>query len=145
MDDQKRIAEMAAYFTHCDLQPAHLLLTLNKAQTLFFKLKNFKTCGSFARRLLELGPKPDLASKVGALGGDLRLTLERNFSCLYSLSNLPPSLVLPQTRKILQVCDRDPKDAHKLDYDEHNPFTVCGNSYKPIYKGKPSVRLFGWP
>jgi len=59
-----RAAELAAYFTHCDLQPMHLMLTLRTAQTVFFKLKNFKTCASFARRLLELGPRPDLAATV---------------------------------------------------------------------------------
>ena len=32
--------------------------------TLVLQLKNFKTAGSFARRLLELGPKPDLAVQV---------------------------------------------------------------------------------
>ena len=55
---------MAAYFTHCKLQPVHLILTLRTAQTLFFKLKNHKTAASFARRLIELGPKPDIATTV---------------------------------------------------------------------------------
>lgn len=63
--DQKRVCEMAAYFTHCNLQPQHLILTLKTAQTLFFKVKNFKTAASFARRLLELGPKPEVAQQVG--------------------------------------------------------------------------------
>ena len=30
-----------------------------------FQLKNFKTAASFARRLLELGPKPEVAQQVG--------------------------------------------------------------------------------
>lgn len=64
LQDQKRLCEMAAYFTHCKLQPQHLILTLKTAQTLFFKLKNFKAAGSFARRLLELGPKPEIAQQV---------------------------------------------------------------------------------
>ena len=59
-DAQVRIAELAAYFTHCQLQPVHLTLTLRTAQTVFFKLRNFKTAGSFARRLLELGPPAEL-------------------------------------------------------------------------------------
>ncbi|CAI8007010.1 Coatomer subunit alpha [Geodia barretti] len=102
-EEQKRQCEMAAYFTHCDLQPIHLILTLRTALNLFYKLKNFKTAGSFARRLLELGPKAEIAA---------------------------------QTRKILQACDKNPTDAHKLLYDEHNPFSVCGASHKPIYRGK---------
>jgi hypothetical protein len=58
------VFQMAAYFTHCNLQPIHMILTLRTALNLFFKLKNFKTAASFARRLLELGPKPDVATQV---------------------------------------------------------------------------------
>jgi len=29
---------MAAYFTHCDLQPVHLVLTLRTALNLFYKV-----------------------------------------------------------------------------------------------------------
>ncbi|XP_031557525.1 coatomer subunit alpha-like isoform X1 [Actinia tenebrosa] len=107
LEEQKRVCEMAAYFTHCNLQPVHQILTLRTALNLFFKLKNFKTAGSFARRLLELGPRPDVAT---------------------------------QTRKVLQACDKNPTDAHQLQYDEHNPFSVCGLSYKPLYRGKPQEK-----
>merc|ERR1712013_708221 len=62
--DQKRVCEMAAYFTHCDLRPVHQVLTLRTALNLAFKLKNFKTAGGFARRLLELGPKPEVAQQT---------------------------------------------------------------------------------
>ncbi len=64
VEEQIRLAELAAYFTHCNLQPVHLMLTLRTAQNVFFKLKNFKTAGSFARRLLDLGPTADQALKV---------------------------------------------------------------------------------
>ncbi|XP_013382389.1 coatomer subunit alpha isoform X2 [Lingula anatina] len=64
LEQQKRLCEMAAYFTHCNLQPVHLILTLRTALNLFFKLKNYKTAASFARRLLELGPKPDVAQQT---------------------------------------------------------------------------------
>ncbi|XP_076308950.1 coatomer subunit alpha [Tachypleus tridentatus] len=107
LDQQKRLCEMAAYFTHCNLQPVHLILTLRTALNLFFKLKNFNTAGSFARRLLELGPRPEVAA---------------------------------QTRKILQACDKNPVDQHQLQYDEHNPFSICGQSYLPIYRGKPEIK-----
>ena len=32
------------------------------------QVKNFKTAASFARRLLELGPKPDVAAQVRGKG-----------------------------------------------------------------------------
>nr|XP_054760638.1 coatomer subunit alpha-like [Lytechinus pictus] len=104
LEEQKRICELSAYFSHCNLQPIHQILTLRTAINLWFKLKNFKTAAAFARRLLELGPKPDVAQ---------------------------------QTRKILQACEKSPNDAHKLNYDEHNPFDICAATYKPIYRGKP--------
>lgn len=103
LEDQKRLCEMAAYFTHCNLQPVHQTLTLRTALNLFFKLKNYKTAASFARRLLEQGPRPEVAQ---------------------------------QARKILQACDKNPVDEHQLQYDEHNPFAVCGQTYRPIYRGK---------
>merc|ERR1712142_741768 len=102
VEELVRVCEMAAYFTHCNLQPVHQILTLRTALNLFFKLKNYKTAGSFARRLLELGPKPEVAQ---------------------------------QTRKILQACDKNPTDEHKLNYDEHNQFDICAASFVPIYKG----------
>lgn len=59
--------QMAAYFTHCNLQPVHMVLVLRTALNLFFKLRNFKTAAGFARRLLELGPNPNVAQQVGCL------------------------------------------------------------------------------
>ena len=64
LEDQKRLCEMAAYFTHCNLQPVHQILTLRTALNLFFKLKNYKTAASFARRLLELGPRQEVAQQA---------------------------------------------------------------------------------
>lgn len=106
LEEQKRACEMAAYFTNCKLQPVHQILTLRTALNLFFKLKNYKTASSFARRLLELGPRPEVAQQV---------------------------------RKILQACEVNLIDEHTLQYEEFNPFNICGISYKPIYRGKPEV------
>ncbi|NWX63150.1 COPA protein, partial [Promerops cafer] len=64
LEQQKRICEMAAYFTHSNLQPVHMILVLRTALNLFFKLKNFKSAATFARRLLELGPKPEVAQQT---------------------------------------------------------------------------------
>ena len=36
-----RICELAAYFTHCNLQPMHLMLTLRTAVSLFYKVSSF--------------------------------------------------------------------------------------------------------
>ena len=64
VQEQVRVCEMAAYFTHCNLQPVHQVMALRTALNLFFKLKNYKTAASFARRLLELELNPDVAQQT---------------------------------------------------------------------------------
>lgn len=64
MCDVCALAQMACYFTHSKLQPVHTLLTLRTALNLLFKLKCFKTCLEVGRRLLELGPKQDVAQQT---------------------------------------------------------------------------------
>ena len=51
-------------FDLVDINYSFQILTLRTACNLFFKIKNFKTAGSFARRLLELGPKPEVAQQT---------------------------------------------------------------------------------
>jgi coatomer protein complex subunit alpha (xenin) len=63
-DEPGRAAELAAYFTHCSLQGVHLALSLRSAMTIFFKLKNFATCATFCRRLLELNPGQKIADQA---------------------------------------------------------------------------------
>ncbi|KAJ3344084.1 hypothetical protein HDU93_003247 [Gonapodya sp. JEL0774] len=65
--NQKRAVELAAYFTHCQLQPAHLQLSLRSAMTLAFKIRNLNSAGIFARRLLELAPPPQAAQQAKKL------------------------------------------------------------------------------
>uniref|UniRef100_A0A915E442 Coatomer subunit alpha n=1 Tax=Ditylenchus dipsaci TaxID=166011 RepID=A0A915E442_9BILA len=62
--DAKRNLEMAAYFTHCELQPVHKILTLRTAANLSFKSKHMKACASFCRRCIELGPKAEIAAQM---------------------------------------------------------------------------------
>ncbi|ODM88137.1 Coatomer subunit alpha [Orchesella cincta] len=107
IENQVRSCELAAYFTHCTLDAVHSILTLRTAMNLSFKLKNYKTAASFSKRLLEQGPKAEIAQ---------------------------------QTRKLLQVCEKNPVDEHAMEYDEQNPFSVCAVTYKPIYRGKPEVK-----
>ncbi|CAF4864256.1 unnamed protein product, partial [Rotaria sp. Silwood1] len=66
-DDEKRSCELAAYFSHLQLQPIHKIMTLKTALNQAFKLKNYKTATSFAKRLLELGPTPDVAQQTRKL------------------------------------------------------------------------------
>jgi coatomer protein complex subunit alpha (xenin) len=63
-DDPARAAELAAYFTHCLLQPKHLVIALRSAMTVCYKAKLFATCSTFCRRLLELNLPEQAASKA---------------------------------------------------------------------------------
>jgi len=56
-----RICELGAYFTHCNLQPTHIQLTLRSAMNNAVKAKNFGSAYNFAKRLLDLAPKPEIA------------------------------------------------------------------------------------
>ncbi|KAL2912119.1 hypothetical protein HK105_208395 [Polyrhizophydium stewartii] len=104
--DAKRSLELAAYFTHCQLQPVHLQRVIGVAMTQSFKLRNFASALGFARRLLELGPAADLAQRA---------------------------------RAVIQRCEAVNADEIQLNYDQYNPFVVCGISLTPIYRGSPST------
>ena len=62
-NDNVRVTELGAYFTHCNMEIAHLMLALDLAMTKSFKNKNYMTAAAFARRLLEL---PDVSLEKNA-------------------------------------------------------------------------------
>ena len=66
-EDPKRAAELAAYFTHANLQRPHVALTLRSAMATFAKLRNYNTCATFCRRLLELNAGQKVSVLVDAL------------------------------------------------------------------------------
>ena len=111
-NDAGRNLELAAYFTHCNLQPAHLTLALKTAMASAFKNKNFVNAASFARRLLEM---PDMNSEKNA---DAR----------------------SKAQKVLQKSEQQGRNEFTIDYDEKNPFSIDCAHLKPIYKGTVSVK-----
>jgi len=66
-DDIERGLELAAYFTHCQLQPAHMQIALRNASQVFTKAGNAGTAAKFARKLLDLNPDPKVVSLVRPL------------------------------------------------------------------------------
>ncbi|CAN6485085.1 unnamed protein product [Victoria cruziana] len=56
--------ELAAYFTHCNLQKVHLRLALLNAMTVCFKGGNHVTAANFAQRLMDADPSASQASKA---------------------------------------------------------------------------------
>jgi coatomer protein complex subunit alpha (xenin) len=63
-DNVRRSLELAAYFTHCQLQPPHLQIALRSASLVFTKAGNAGTAAKFARKLLDLNPDPNVVSLV---------------------------------------------------------------------------------
>jgi len=59
-----RNLELAAYFTHCQLQPPHLQIALRSAIGIFGKANNHAHAARFAKRLLELKPDPKIVSQA---------------------------------------------------------------------------------
>ncbi|XP_035684258.1 coatomer subunit alpha-like isoform X1 [Branchiostoma floridae] len=121
LDQQKRICEMAAYFTHTQLQPIHLILTLRTALNLFFKLKNFKTAASFARRLLELGPKPEVAQQTRKI----LQACEKNLTDTHELEY--------DQHNPFDICASTYKPIYRGKPVEKCP--LCGACYQPQFKG----------
>jgi coatomer protein complex subunit alpha (xenin) len=111
-EDTVKSLELAAYFTHCNLQPSHLMLALKSAMASAFRAKNYVNAASFARRLLEL---PETNSERHA---DVRT----------------------KAQKVLSKSEQQGRNEHQIDYDEMNPFTLDCAELKPIYKGSPSIK-----
>ncbi|XP_038719501.1 coatomer subunit alpha-2 isoform X2 [Tripterygium wilfordii] len=63
-DDLVRQQELAAYFTHCNLQMHHLRLALLIAMSSCAKAKNFATAANFAPRLIETNPTIESQAKT---------------------------------------------------------------------------------
>mmetsp|Transcript_23588 Transcript_23588/g.31342 ORF Transcript_23588/g.31342 Transcript_23588/m.31342 type:complete len:1298 (+) Transcript_23588:62-3955(+) len=110
--DPVRSTELSAYFTHCNLQPIHLLLALRSAMGTAFKHKNFILAASFARRLLEL---PDMASERNA---DLRV----------------------KATKVLQKSEQMARNEHTLNYKENTTFYIDCKEFVPIYSEAESAK-----
>jgi coatomer protein complex subunit alpha (xenin) len=110
--DPVRATELSAYFTHCNLQPVHLLLALRSAMGTAFKHKNYIVAAGFARRLLEL---PDMSSERNA---DLRV----------------------KATKVLQKSEQMARNEHELNYDESTSFTIDCAKFVPVTAGSPAVK-----
>ncbi|KAI8854997.1 coatomer WD associated region-domain-containing protein [Chytridium lagenaria] len=57
--------KLAAYLTHCDLQPEHRQIVLNQALKASKKFENKASAAQFARRYLELGPPLEKTRETG--------------------------------------------------------------------------------
>jgi len=111
-DNVVRSLELNAYFSHCGLQPSHLMMALNKAMSAAFKAKNFINAATFARKLLEV---PDVSQEKHA---ETRT----------------------KAQKVIQKCEKEARNEYKINYDEMNPFVIDCASLSPIYRGSPVIK-----
>ncbi|CAK4134204.1 unnamed protein product [Aphanomyces euteiches] len=103
----KRNIELSAYWTHCKLQPSHMVLTLKSAMTNAFKANNFITASSFCARLLEI---PEVNT-------------ERNIK-------------LQQTaKKVAMKANKEARNEHQIDYSDSKGFVICARTLTPLYTG----------
>ncbi|OQR92852.1 coatomer protein complex [Thraustotheca clavata] len=106
--DPKRNIELSAYWTHCRLQPSHMMLTLKSAMTNAYKCNNYITAASFCRRLLEI---PEVNTEKNAK--------------------------LAQTaKKVLQKAEKEARNEHQVDYNDSRGFTLCARTLVPLYSGE---------
>jgi len=124
-DNVKRNLELAAYFTHCQLQPPHLQIALRSAIGAFAKANNQAHAARFAKRLLDLKPDPKIVAQVSPRFFPGRCT---------SLTKIS------KARQRIAAGERNPRNAVEITYDEFTSFEICAASYTPIYKGSPSVQ-----
>ncbi len=150
-NDNVRVTELGAYFTHCNLEIAHLMLALDLAMTKSFKNKNYITAASFARRLLEL---PDVSSeKVHAM-------FLKYICCdliRYRLFFLPKLLshflfrpiflftyqhakLRAKAQKVVKQSEKEGRNADTLNYDERKPFVLCAKMLTPIYRDTAQIK-----
>ncbi|KAF6000986.1 hypothetical protein F1559_000612 [Cyanidiococcus yangmingshanensis] len=114
--DRERLVQLAALFTHCNLEPSHLVLALRAAMKLAYEQQFYELASRFARRILETEPTPELeaASKKVIAFAERRLSERRpgitNNSSELESRHLPPSL-----------------------YDERQTFVIDAERLVPIY------------
>lgn len=77
-----RNLELAAYFTHCDLQTAHAQLALRSAMVIFAKAGNSATAAVFAKRLID--SKPSDTKVISSVSDGFRYL----FVCSFLLADL---------------------------------------------------------
>eukprot|EP01100_Stratorugosa_tubuloviscum_P014823 TRINITY_DN813_c1_g1_i1.p1 TRINITY_DN813_c1_g1~~TRINITY_DN813_c1_g1_i1.p1 ORF type:complete len:1210 (-),score=610.19 TRINITY_DN813_c1_g1_i1:110-3739(-) len=122
-ENPARLTELAAYFTHCNMQPIHVMLSLRAAMNAAFKIKNFITAASFSRRLLELNPKPDIATQARKL-------------IQYAEQNSKDACKLNyDERNPFEICAISYTPIYKGSPVVKCPF--CGSGYHPNHKGQP--------
>lgn len=118
----KRQLELAAYFTHCRLQPTHAILTLRQAMGNFSKAKNYATAATFAKRVMDASTDEKALSAarqvLSASDRNPRDTVEIDYDHFSKFD----------------VCAGSLTPIYQGQPSVEDPYT--GAKYKPEFKGK---------
>ncbi|GLB42351.1 putative coatomer (COPI) alpha subunit C-terminus [Lyophyllum shimeji] len=121
-DNIRRNLELAAYFTHCQLQPPHMQIALRSAIGVFAKANNQAHAARFAKRLLELKPDPKIVAqarqRIAAGDRNPRNAVEVDYD------EFTP----------FEICAATYTPIYKGSPSVHCPYTDA--SYLPEFKGK---------
>ena len=120
-----RSLELAAYLTHCKLQPTHLLITLRSAIGTFAKANNHATSAKLARKQLDLKFDPKITYQVRKNCGQ---SAHRNNASRLTCRPISGSPLETNLRNAVEI-----------DHDEFTKFEIRAGSFTPIYKGSLSV------
>jgi coatomer protein complex subunit alpha (xenin) len=124
-NDVQRNLELAAYFTHCQLQSSHLQIALRSAIGVFAKANNHSSAARFARRLLDLNPDPRIAQlarqRIAAGDRNPRNAVEIAYDEFTSF----------------EICAASLTPIYKGSPAVHCPYTDA--PYQPKYKGQLDV------
>ncbi|GAB2267669.1 hypothetical protein Dimus_002652 [Dionaea muscipula] len=118
-----RQQELAAYFTHCNLQTVHLRLALINAMTVCYKAKNLATAANFARRLLETNPTIESQAKTAR---QVLQAAERNMVDVAELNY--------DFRNPFVICGSTFVPIYRGSKDVLCPY--CGSHYVPSQEGQ---------
>jgi coatomer protein complex subunit alpha (xenin) len=122
-DNPVRQQELAAYFTHCNLQAPHLRLALQNAMTVCFKNKNLATAANFARRLLETNPPNENQARSAR---QVLAASERNMTDAAQLNY--------DFRNPFVVCGATYVPIYRGQKDVSCPY--CGSRFVPSHEGQ---------
>ncbi|ORX92400.1 Coatomer, alpha subunit [Basidiobolus meristosporus CBS 931.73] len=121
-ENVKRILELSAYFTHCDLQNSHKQLSLRLAMTLSFRYKNFRSASSFAGRLLDSSPPSRVVAQA------------RQVQSVSDKASRDEILLNYDPFKPLLICGSTYTPIHDMDRKVECPY--CHSSYHLECQGK---------
>ncbi|CAO3684420.1 unnamed protein product [Rhizopus stolonifer] len=124
-EEAARALELAAYFTHCQLQVKHMHLALRQATKQAFRAKNFSTASRFATRLLELAPSPTIAEEARKIQSVCERSLQDELTLKYDQYNP------------FDVCSISFEPIYRG--SPKKDCCYCKASYKPEYDGQVCV------